>query len=995
MANVDIAKLRASLKAGTATLLVSLVLGAAPSLAQTVEENPPLETGPTRDEPGLDSPADEAIESGAAAQTIVVTGSRITNPNLEQSSPIQTVGEGEIELRQATNAEELISELPGISPGIGNNVNNGSLGFAALNLRALGTNRNLVLLNGTRIVPSAITSETDLNVIPIALIDRVEIVTGGASSVYGADAIAGVANFITKRDFTGIEIVGTLGIAEQGDGERFRTDVTIGSNFDDGRGNVVLSVGYQEVDPVLQGDRDISRTTLGVSGATIGSGTTTPTRVNGPIYDPATGGLRPYNGAQDSFNFAPFNYFQTPLERFNMFGSANYEVTEGVEVYTQAMFTKSTVSLQLAPSGLFLNTFQVPLNNPFVTDAIRNSLCEDNEIGAAACAAAGAATDPTDPNYVEVPTVLARRFVEFGPRETDYVTNQFQIWGGIRGDITEGIDFDIYTTYGESDRTQTNRNWGLTSRVQQSLRAIDETTCADSSNGCVPINLFGSGLDISPAVQDFVDAPNGTTVKTSLSVVNGSISGELGQQGFLFAETPIGFAVGAEYREYTAAQISDIAAGTQDEVLGTGAPSPSYEGSYDVREVFGELIVPIVEDVPFIYSLTAEAGIRYSDYSNTGTSTTWKAGGSYEPVQGVRFRGILQHSVRSPNIGELFLPITTGLSNLSEDPCQGDFPTTSAALRALCIAQGAPPGQIGSIPEPSAGQINATGGGDPNLDVEIADSYTIGVVLSPPQIPRLAVTVDYYHIQVKDAISTATPDDIFGPCFGEPPYQTPPGDPEACSLIGRNPLNGSLNGGGDTLGIFIPLTNQGMLETSGIDVRVNYRLPTSFGGVDFDFSGNWTDELLFQSTPDSIVRECVGQYSVNCGPAPAPGGGAAGEITPEFSFNLRTTVSVRDIADVSLLWRWIDSVRYEDILSTSGIDPDFLEIDSASYLDLSIRTEVNDVLGLTFTVQNLLDRDPPNVSSFIGSTNQNSGNTYPSTYDPIGRFFSITGRLRF
>nr|WP_294846902.1 TonB-dependent receptor [uncultured Sphingomonas sp.] len=943
---------------------------AAPTIEPTMQQN---DTAPASAPASADNQAAPSDDTA-----IIVTGTRISNPNLEQSSPIQVVGQNEIGLRQSTNAEDLIGDLPGVSPGASSAVNNGSAGFSSLNLRGLGTNRNLVLLDGTRLVPSSLLGETDLNIIPVSLIERAEVVTGGASSVYGADAIAGVANFITKRNFEGAEIGLTSGINQRGDGARIRADLTLGANFDDGRGNAVLSVGYQNVDPVYQGDRAISRDTYFVNGAKVGSGTTFPTRINTRIFDPETDSLRDYVGSRDAYNFAPLNYFQTPLERYNLFASARYEITDGIELYAKGMYTKSKVQLSLAPSGMFGDTWMLPLNNPFMPDAVRNEVCASNSISAADCALAGAATGPNDPNYREVAATINRRFVEQGPRIRNLTTNQFQVWAGARGSITDSLKFDIYGLHGESDRNQTNINWGLKSRVQQALRAVSETECADPSNGCVPINLFGDGTSISQESLAFFNQPAGATVNTRLSVVNGSLSGEL--PNFLAGTTPIGYAVGAEYRKYGAAQVSDVAFGTQDEVLGTGAPSPSFKGSYDVKEAFGEIIVPIVEDAPAIHSLTAEAGIRVSSYSNTGTSTTWKAGGTWEPSRGYKVRGIYQHAVRSPNIAELYTPVTTGLSNLPEDPCQGANPVGNAELTAICIAQGAPAGSIGHIPEPSAGQINLTSGGNPNLDVETANSYTIGVVLTPPQVPGLAITADYYHIKITDAITLPTPDDIFGPCYDD-------GDAAACALIRRNPLNGSLNGGGDTPGLIAVLTNQGTIVTSGIDVRANYSMRTGFGRLSFDFTGNWTEQSKFKASPTSLNRECVGQYSTNCG-------FFGGEITPKYSFNLRTTAKFNSIGEFSLLWRWLDGVEYERIQDPDGIDPDYLSIPSYSYFDLTYRKMIGEKFGLTLAVQNLLDKQPPNVSNYLGTTSQNSGNTFPSTYDALGRRFIATASVR-
>ena len=932
--------------------------------------------------PALAQDSEELAAASTNQPAIIVTGTRISNPNLEQSSPIQVVGQDEIDFRQATNAEELIGELPGIAPGTNSSVNNGSNGTATLNLRNLGATRSLVLLDGTRLVPSTLTSQTDLNIVPVALVERVEVITGGASSVYGADAISGVANFVLRRDFEGVEAAATFGITERGDGERIRGDLTVGANFDDGRGNAVLSVGYQEVDAILQANRQISQVAT-FGGTPIGSGTTVPTRFNGQQVAPDGSQLVP---TFNTFNFAPFNFFQTPLERWNIFGSARYEVTPGIEVYSRAMFTNSTVSLQLAPSGLFGAPFTLPLNNPFINDTIGQQICASFAvpIDPVTCQAALDATDPNDPNFLAPQTVINRRLVEQGPRNSDIVTNQFQVWAGFRGDLSPTISYDVYATYGESQRSLSRTGWGLKSRVEQALNAISPTQCFDPSNGCFPINLLGggNGTNIDPRAVTFINQPSGFVDSTSLTVVNASLNGTFGETG-LFTETPIGFAVGVEYRDYSASRVADVSAGTQGEVLGSGSPSPTFSGGYDVIEGFAELIVPILEDVPGFYSLQAEGGLRVSDYSNTGTSVTWKAGGSWEPFEGFRFRGIYSVSVRSPNIGELFGPVTTGLTALTNDPCQLGNPVGNATLTAICIAQGAPPATIGNIPVPSAAQINATSGGNVNLDVEEAESVTLGLVATPRQIPGLVASIDYFNIRVTGAITSPTPGDILTPCFG-PNGDGNGTDPSQCANLARNPINGSLNGGGETLGLILQLSNLGVIETSGIDFRVNYTLPVSFGSINWDLNGTWTDELLFQATPSSINRECVGLFSPNCEP-----------ITPEWAFNLRTTVSIDDLVDISLLWRWIDGVEYEFRGQGQGFLPESEAFDDASYFDLTIRSNVSENFDVTLGIMNLLDRDPPRTSSFIGSSTFNSGETYPTTYDALGRRYSVTGRLRF
>ncbi|MXP26416.1 TonB-dependent receptor [Altererythrobacter indicus] len=950
-----------ALRLSAAPLALGLALAAAPAFAQ-----------------------DQAADDNAA-DVIVVTGSRITNPNLVTSSPVKVLGAEELQLRQTVNAEDLVGDLPGVTTGISSAVNNGSNGTSTFNLRGLGDNRNLVLIDGNRIVPSGLSSVVDLNNIPTALIERTEVLTGGASSVYGADAVAGVLNFVMKKDFSGVQLNTSYGLTEEGDGDTFNADITMGGNFADGRGNAVVSFGYQNVKPVLMGDRSFSRETLDVDGSLVGSGTSTPTRVNLinlrdandkklSQFDPDTGTLVPtYN----TYNFAPDNYFQTPRKRYNAYASAWYDLTDSVELYAKGMFNRTTVNLQLAPSGMFGDTWQLPLNNPFLPAGVQQQLCADN--GITDCAGAIA-------NGTEITTTINRRFVEMGARKAQYTTNMFQGWVGARGDLTDLIKFDVSASYGESEKTRTYNNWGLKSRVQQALRAVDANTCVDESNGCVPINLFGDGKAISDGTIAFINAPTIVQVKTSMSVLNATLNGDLTETGFLGATTPIGFALGGEYRKYTADQVSDSASSTQDEVLGTGAPSPSYSGEYDVWEAYAELNVPLIEDQPFINSLSAEGGIRYSHYSTSGDTWTYKGGLNWEPIDGLRFRGNYQHAVRAPNLEELFLPASTGLGSLSKDPCAG--PGISATLSAICIAQGAPAAIIGNIDQPSASQINVTQGGSLSLKPEKADSYTLGMVVTPTQVPGLSFTADYYHIKITDPIEYLSTNTILNACYdpnNDGDYSDANPNAPECALIGRNPLNGSLNGGGDTPGVTLALGNQdGEIISSGIDVSVAYSRPTNFGGLNFSFNGNWTDQFL---TADGV--ECAGKYGSTCDP-----------MLPKFSFQFRSTVSLDNIGDFSLLWHWMDGMEYEDRAAEladpeSSVLPEYMKIDSYSTFDLTYRKDVFENVTFTMGVSNLFDKKPPIVSNYIGDGTYNAGNTYPSTYDALGRRYMATLSAKF
>ncbi len=924
------------------------------------------------------------------ADIVVVTGTRVKNPNLEQASQIQVVGEEEIEFQNADAAEELIRQLPGVAPGIGPNVNNGQVGAATLNLRNLGTNRNIILLDSQRIVPFGLTGITDTNLIPVSLIERVELVTGGASSVYGADAIAGVTNFITKRDFSGVELQSSYRITEESDGEVFRTELTFGGDFADGRGNAAFSMGYRDQNEVLQGDREIGQVSFSSNtGLPLGSATAAPGSLFAPGIiagglDPATGAINV--GVNNDFNFNPLNLFQTPQERYNIYAQANYDIADNIEAYGSAFFVRSFVEANLAPSATFTNTWQLPLSNPFLPTPFRNQLCGALAIAQPTCDAAAAATSLTDPNYREVAFQFGRRFVEAGPRVQEFTTDAFQLTTGVRGDIGETWSWDLSGTYGESTQVQVRTGWGLASRLQQSLRALNTTTCTVTTGGCVPINLFGAPGTLGQGAVDFVtQAATSQTLDTSLANVIGTVSGDLGAFRSPWAENPIGVALGAEYREYATTRRSDLATSTPNEVLGAGAPAPDVSGRYDSYEAFAEVIAPVLEGLGFVKSFQIEAGARFSDYSTTGSSVTWKAGGNWIINDDYRIRGVFQRAVRSPNIGELFAPQVVGLNNLTTDPCQQALPVGNAPLTALCVATGVPAGLIGTVIPPIAGQVNQTTGGNPLLDVEKATTFTAGVVGTPAFLPNLTFSFDYFNIHIEDAISQPAIGDVVNGCYATAlnPSLT---FNAFCALIGRNPGTGSLNGPqSDTPGIIRASSNLGTFNTTGFDWSLSYdRDLGSMGSLAFNHQGTHTIENRFKANPNSIDRDCAGFYGVNCDPG-----------QPKWQFNQRLTWSF-DRLDLSLRHRFIGALAVDPTQPGVGaLLPAFTSIDAFNYFDLTGRFEVREGLDFTATIDNLLDKDPPNVGNTIGSSNFNSGNTFPAIYDALGRTYTATLRVRF
>jgi iron complex outermembrane recepter protein len=977
----------------------------------------------------------EETEAESDKPAIVVTGSLIRNPNLEQANPVNVTTADQIELKQSNLAEEVLREVPGIVPSVGSAVNNGNGGASYVDLRGLGSNRNIVLLDGQRIVPGDLQGRVDLNNIPLALVSRVDALTGAAVTTYGADAITGVVNFLTKKDFAGLDFSFSEQLTGKGDGNFMRADLTVGANFDDGRGNAVLSIGYQESDPVYQGARDFSEFgidsytgTLGGSGTSIPSrftgtrpliaGTSTPNTTIDPLGS-GNGGTRQINAAGQAvgtfafFNFNPFNIFQTPFKRYNMFSQANYQVSDAVEVYTRAMFSKNNVKTIIAPSGSFGQAVTINLNNPFLPSTLRNQFCAFNTSGAgaytplisaAACAAAATATGATDPNYRTVTVNLARRAIEVGPRISDYTSTMFDARIGLRGALSSTIDWDVNGSYGESENVQAIQNYTLQSRFRQGLLANNTTTCQNTANGCVPIDVFGTG-GISNAAAAFLSEDSTTVVKTTLAQARALLSGDLGftSPG---ATEPVGFALGSEYRSYGASQKSDTLAKTPGELGGAGGAAPDINGGYNVYEVYGELIVPLIEDKAFFQSLTLEGGARYSKYSVDGgpsnSTTTYKIGGTWEPVSDIKLRGNYARAVRAPNINELFSPLNVVLTNLAVDPCTGAAPVTNLTLRAVCLAQGAPAGTIGSIVNPTAAQANTRTGGNINLNPEKATTWTLGAVLQPSFLPGFSVSVDYYNIKINNQIGNPTSGDIIGACFGS--LSAASATDPACTNIRRNPVTGGLDGDpATTLGLLQLLTNTGKLSTKGVDVIANYSRDLGFAKLQSGFVFNYTASQKFQATPTAVNRECVGYYSANCG--------FTGSLQPEFSWSWRNTLSV-DKIDVSLLWRHLSSMQQEplDVIATapafagvlpagfggrSGQQVDFGTTDAADYFDLTLRFNVSENFTFTGTVQNLLDRQPPIFGSSIGSTSFNSGNTFPSTYDALGRRFAISGRIKF
>lgn len=957
---------------------------------------------------GMTAMMHNAIAQEAAPQkieSVQVTGTRITAPGTTSTSPISSISAEEIKQSQPIAVEEFVKSLPAALPSIGPGTNNGTGGGATIDLRGLGANRTLVLINGRRMVPFNLNGTVDTNSIPIALLSRVDLLTGGASVAYGADAVAGVVNFNLKKNFTGIDISTSYGgTSEYHDGKKKRTDLTMGANLDDGRGNVVLSIGKTTSDPVTQGSRPYGVTSLSsTTGKATGSDTAIPatfiitqaTGVKGGIngttqIDPATGAL---TSNVKQYNTNPLNYYATGLDRTQATSMANYKVNDYANVYAEVFYTTSKVASTLAESGTFQNSYNVPIGNPYIPEPARQQICQQRGISADNCVVG---------NATMVPMTIGRRFVELGPRINAFDNKTLQYTVGSKGDIAFDWTYDASWTRGVSDQVQLKQNWGSYAKVQQALNALSTTACVNTANKCVPLNVFGAAGSITPEQLAFVNSSAISMQHVQQDVASLSVQGDLGEKFVSpWAGQAITMAITGEQRKVEAGNQSDAATQIQGEVLGSGAPTPDRTGKFTLREIAVESMIPLIKDKPFIRSLNADVGYRETEFKTSAQSksyNSWKVGGDWEPVKSFRVRGMVQKATRAPNVNELFAPQVTNLSNLAADPCAKDAinvaqANTPGTLSNLCRLTGVPLSNIGVLGQPSSGQINNLTGGNPELGPEKAKTKTLGFVWEP--LPRLAISLDYYQIKIEDAVSSLSTSDVINGCYSAK-YNPGFVVNEYCAIVGRDPSNGGFNGVGSK-GVQTPLSNAGKQSTSGYDLSVAYKLQAKTLNLDpkwgnFDLGLNFTQVQSFQfkAAPTTDDRDCLGYYSVACG-------NVANAPVFKRKFTQRTTWNVGQFA-LGYNWRYTSAVDYEPVSQEANkvkILDQFTHIKAYSYIDLSAVYNYSKNLRLSLSVNNAANKKPPIVGANVATTSMDSGNTFPQTYDAVGRYVTFGANLKF
>jgi outer membrane receptor protein involved in Fe transport len=993
---------------------------------------------------GASAPA-VAQQAGGNVETVVVTGSRIPQAGIYSASPVTAVGQQEMKFEGTTDVNTLINNLPEAFSDQNATVTNGGSGTANADLRGLGAKRTLVLVNGTRLMPGdPLDPVPDLNDVPVALVDHVEVLTGGASAVYGSDALAGVVNFIMRKDFEGIEVDGQYTINEADntnplersiqaqagdqqapenvwDGSTSEATLILGSNSPNGKGNVTAYVGYRNTQAVLSGARDYaacSTKTTFLAMACFGSSnrsrfidldTGADLFLNG-TGKPGSGFFTPFTGAANQvFNFGPIQYLQRPDTRYIGGFFAHYQENKELDVYSSFMFTDDHTVEQLGPSGLFLGSGvvsgaadEINCSNPLMSAQENKTLCGTLPGDKVDTAKNGFKYFGGEGNSVPGQSLdfIGRRDVEAGPRVTDLRHTAYRMNVGARGDLGDGWSYDVYGQYGISLLTNTTFGNISKSRVQNALQ-VDPLTgncyAAElnaqgiaTDPACQPLDIFTGFGGISKAGNNYVSATGFQNGFTQEQIVSGSLTGDLGEWGIQspWAKNPVAVSLGSEWRSEAVELNVSREFFTNDLDGGGGATLPVPESGFNVSEGFTEVKVPVIQGIPWFEDVTINGGYRYSSYSTAGGVSAYKDGIEWQPIDDIRFRASFERAVRAPNVLELFLPLNVVLFS-GQDPC-----STSTAGQCAFVKNAGNSTLLGCI----SSQCDAQVGGNVNLKPETANTKTLGLVFTPTFLDGFTATVDYFDIKVDKFVSEVSPSVTLAECYG--PAATAATEAFFCPLVQRNAI-GEIFAGGF---VSAQTVNTGFLHTRGVDFEANYTTDmTSWGmanagSLDFNFVGTWVNSLVTEPLPGLQTYDCNGLFGVVCG-----------SPTPTWRHKFRVTWTSPWDVDLSLAWRHFSGVDFDANTDNSLLNggacggpcddlPDN-HIPAYDYFDLSGDWQVREGVDLRAGVNNILDKNPPlldtnilGASSLAGFGN---GNTYPGVYDALGRAIFVGATIKY
>ena len=957
---------RRRLLAGSALMLLP-VAGLAQTAAAPAETSKPVEV------------------AAADADEIVVTGSRIARSEFAAPNPITSFTSEAIEQSGNTNITNFLQRVPALvgsrdstQTSGGNAVSSnpfGAAGLNELNLRNLGTNRTLVLVNGRRhVAGEANSAAVDINSIPTDLIERVDVLTGGASAVYGADGVSGVVNFILKRDFDGIAARTQFGISDRGDAANRFASIAFGKNFADGRANLTVAYEFNS-DARLQNDdrrylQADRRQYLIPNDAKAGN-PALPSNVlvgdlrypgespigavdiNGDFYADFNGLGLPYRHG------APAAYYatggdDTPVAGFysgdlaprivrndvNVLG--HFDVSDALKLSVEGKYARTRATT----FDYYIGTYGTPisLENPLVPDAIR-------------AAALNAGQD-----FVTV----TRDNLDYGRHGESDLRQTYRGVLDASGKISDHATYDAYYEYGRTDVAITKLNDQFADRYAQALDVVTnpatgQPVCRSNlgggNSGCIPVSLFGPG-PIDPAALAFFQVDDTSHVRITQQVASASISGDFGAF-FKLPGGPVQFSFGGEYRRETSAfNPSDNLLNNRFVAFTEPTLVVPLRGRFNVKEAFGELNAPILQGKPFAETLSVGAAYRFSDYSTIGNTTTWQFNGVYAPVRDISFRGSYGKAVRAPNIAELFQP-TTGDSNFFTDPCTpGQIGNGTQYRAANCAAVLAAVGATISDALQTPSNIVGVRTGNPNLNAETARTWTAGVVLRPRFLPGLTASVDWYDINLKNAINTAVPSDLANLCVDQPTI-----DNQFCSSITR------AQGTGIISGYTVQPQNVARFSTAGADLNIDYVIRTDRAGVfDLRLVGGYLNKLEFVGSPGAVATDSLDQAS-----------------RPKWNFNFSPTWTIGGF-NLTYNLRWADGTRTVDKLTTDN-DPNYAPPGQLRYSelwqhDLQVGYDLPSGASFYLGVLNLSDQRP------------DPGNAINQPISAVGRYFYAGFKIR-
>ncbi|PPU09078.1 TonB-dependent receptor domain-containing protein [Xanthomonas arboricola] len=911
---------------------------------------------------------------------IEVTGSRIKRADVETSQPVFSMSRQQIESQGLTSIGDVIQNISSGGSALNSNVNNGGNGETRVNLRNLGSNRTLVLVNGRRWVGgTGLGGAVDLNTIPTAAVERIEVLKDGASTIYGSDAISGVVNIILRQNFDGAEANAYFGQYDKGDGSRESYDFTIGSTGD--RWHATLGVGYVKEEPVWAGDREIS--SVPVFGAVAGTGNSTTIPggrfgIFGPTGTSATGtptfGATRFNGtpgfsitndggttsrnytAADSYNFAPANYLVTPQERKSVFADAGLSITDNVRFKTTVTYNERESSQILAPMPVVLGRSAPGTNGADIVISANNIY---NNTG-------------RDIDYIQY------RAEETGGRIFTQNVKTFGFSGAFEGDFEVGqrfFNWEAGMFYGKND--QTDRTTGLfnISALRNALGPsfVDAGgvarcgTAASTIDGCVPMNMLSGPGSLTPEMLGYAGFNAHDLYGYEQKTYFGNIGGELFDlQGGAFA-----FPFGAEHREESGFDDPDALINSGDT---TGNARTATNGGYKLDEAYLELAVPLLADLPGAQLLDFSLATRYSDYSNFGDTTNSKFGFRWKPITDLMIRGNWSQGFRAPSINELFQGVSDTFEDV-RDPCAGSFSDGSV--------NGTRPGSCGAVPAYAQAnpQVRTATGGNPNLQPETSTSKTLGFVFSPSWVTGLDISLDWWNIEIEDAIDTQTVQETLDSCYLA-------GIANACSLIQREPT-------GEVSNLLAVPNNIAKIEAEGYDLTVGYRLPDTAWG---SFSVVWDSTYMSKFVVEKPLQDPetrVGLYR----------GGSARDNNWRIRSNLMLNWELGDVggsASMRYYSSQVENCTGANVATPANVallcsDPDRVtaagaaprnHVPSVTYTDLAAYWKAPWNARVTVGVNNAFDRDPPQAATAFA-------NSFDSQYEIPGRFYYMRYTQKF